>query len=95
MNSAHNCPNRETQEKGESETGLCQVPWEFCYAAKTEKIYDGVKGYRDQQEFLWDNLDPVTFAKAFIRVVGFIPRLKPQVFSLIFISQNLSNLSDM
>jgi hypothetical protein len=69
MNSAHNCPNQKTQENGESETGLCQVPWEFCYAGKTEDVFDNIEEYRDCQEFLWDNLDPVTFSEAFIMVV--------------------------
>lgn len=70
MNSAHNCPNKKTQENGESETGLCQVPWEVCYAGQTEKQYDTAREYRDRQEFLWDCIDPVTFGKAFLMVVN-------------------------
>lgn len=68
MNSAHNCPNKKTQENGESETGLCQVPWDVCYAGQTEKRYDTAREYRNRQEFLWDCLDPVTFAEAFLMV---------------------------
>ena len=69
MNSAHNCPNRETQEEGESETGICQVSWKMCYARKVEERYETVRNYRDRQEYLWDCLDPDTFAKAFLKVV--------------------------
>lgn len=69
MNSAHNCPNRETQENGESETGLCQVPWDLCYAQQSEKQYSAALEYRDRQEFLWDCIDPETFAEAFMMVV--------------------------
>lgn len=69
LNAAHDCPNRETQENGESETGLCQVPWDLCYAAKAERMYDESFNYRRRQEFLWDTLDATTFAKAFIKVV--------------------------
>lgn len=94
MNSAHNCPNRETQEDGESESGLCQVPWEFCYAGKTERIYDDVEGYRDRQEFLWDNLDPVTFAKAFIRVVERKIRYGNKINSFSEVDLRLSEAGD-
>jgi hypothetical protein len=69
MNSAHGCPNRETQEEGESETGLCQVPWKMCYARETEKIYENSEHYRNRQEYLWDCIDPETFAEAFMMVV--------------------------
>lgn len=69
MNSAHDCPNRGTQESGESETGLCQVPWDMCYAGKAERVYKQSLPYRRRQEYLWDCLDPQTFAKAFVRVV--------------------------
>lgn len=69
LNAAHDCPNKKTQENGESETGLCQVPWDLCYAAKAERTYDQSLNYRRRQEFLWDCLDPVTFAKAFVKVV--------------------------
>lgn len=69
MNSAHGCPNRETQEEGESETGLCQVPWDMCYAKQTEEAYPQSLEYRDRQELLWDCIDPYTFAEAFEKVV--------------------------
>lgn len=69
MNSAHDCPNRETQENGESETGLCQVPWDMCYAHQSEKLYDSALECRNRQEFLWDCIDPETFDKAFMMIV--------------------------
>lgn len=69
LNSAHDCPNRETQEKGESETGLCQVPWDLCYAGKSERTYKQPLDYRRRQEFLWDCIDPQTFAEAFVNVI--------------------------
>lgn len=65
MNSAHDCPNYGTKETGESETGLCQVPKNSCYAAKAEDIYKSTLPYRRRQEYLWDCLDPDTFAEAF------------------------------
>lgn len=65
MNSAHDCPNFGTKESGESETGLCQVPKEACYAAKAENVYKQTLPYRRRQEYLWDCLDPDTFAEAF------------------------------
>lgn len=64
MGSASDCPNRETRENGESETGYCQVPWESCYAGKAERMYPQTLPYRRRQEFLWDCLDAETFAKA-------------------------------
>lgn len=69
LNAAHDCPNKKTQENGESETGLCQVPWDLCYAAKAERTYDQSLNYRRRQEFLWDCLDAHTFAQAFVKVV--------------------------
>jgi len=70
LNAANDCPNKETQENGESETGLCQVPWEMCYAGKVENIYPNTLDYRRRQEFLWDCLDANTFANAFIELVS-------------------------
>jgi len=64
MNSATDCPNAKTKENGESDTGLCQVPWESCYAHKAENIYPNALPKRRRQEYLWDNVDAVTFAKA-------------------------------
>lgn len=61
FNSAHDCPNRETEN--------CQVPWESCYAGKAERNYPQALPYRRRQEYLWDSLDPETFAKAFVKVL--------------------------
>ena len=69
LNSANDCPNKKTQENGESETGLCQVPWEMCYAGKAEKIYPNTLDYRRRQEFLWDCLDADTFGKALLKII--------------------------
>lgn len=69
LNAANDCPNKKTQEEGESKTGLCQVEWDMCYAGQAEKIYENTIHYRRRQEFLWDCLDPETFAKAFLKVV--------------------------
>jgi hypothetical protein len=70
LNAANDCPNKQTQENGESETGLCQVPWEMCYAGKAEHIYPNTLDYRRRQELLWDCLDADTFANAFIELVS-------------------------
>ena len=65
LNSATDCPNARTKEDGESETGKCQVSWTECYAHKAE---DGLSpdalDKRRRQQYLWDNIDAVTFAKA-------------------------------
>jgi len=65
MNSATDCPNAKTKENGESETGMCQVPWKDCYAHRAE---DGLSpealDKHRRQQYLWDNVDAVTFAKA-------------------------------
>jgi NAD-dependent dihydropyrimidine dehydrogenase PreA subunit len=61
LNSATDCPNRETDN--------CQVPWSDCYAGKAEKQYDHVLPYRRRQTYLWDSLNSETFAKAFLKVV--------------------------
>jgi hypothetical protein len=65
MNSAHDCPNYGTLESGESETGLCQVPKDSCYAAKAEDIYGTPLAYRRRQEYLWDCMPAELWAKAF------------------------------
>ena len=70
LNSATDCPNAKTQENGESETGLCQVPWEKCYAGKAERVYPHTLPYRRRQEYLWDCLDAETFGKAFLAMVS-------------------------
>lgn len=57
MNSAHDCPNRESEN--------CQVPWEDCYAGKAENIYPQTLPYRRRQEYLWDSMTPELWAKAF------------------------------
>jgi len=70
LNAANDCPNKETQENGESETGLCQVPWEMCYAGKAENTYPNTLDYRRRQEFLWDCMDAETFGNAFVELVS-------------------------
>jgi len=62
MNSATDCPNADTER--------CQVPWESCYAHKAENIYPHALPYRRRQEYLWDSLDPETWAEAFLSIVG-------------------------
>jgi hypothetical protein len=65
MNSATDCPNAKTMENGETETGLCQVPWSDCYAHKAENgLSPAALDKRRRQQYLWDNIDAVTFAKA-------------------------------
>lgn len=68
MNAATDCPNAKTRENGESETGLCQVPWKDCYAHKAEYVYKDTLPKRRLQEYFWDNIDAVTFADALLRV---------------------------
>lgn len=68
MNSATDCPNAQSDENNQSETGVCQVPWESCYAHKAENIYPNALKKRRLQEYLWDNIDADTFAEALLRV---------------------------
>ncbi len=68
MNSATDCPNADSDEDNQTETGVCQVPWKSCYAHKAENIYKHALPKRRLQEYLWDTVDAVTFAKALIRV---------------------------
>lgn len=65
MGSATDCPNFGTLESGESETGLCQVPKDACYAKKAEDMYPQSLPYRRRQEYLWDCMTPELWAKAF------------------------------
>lgn len=67
LNSAHDCPNRETHaaDDGEGPVGQCQVEWSQCYAQKSETMYPSVKPYRQRQEYLWDIMTPELWAKAF------------------------------
>lgn len=58
---ATDCPNRDSEN--------CQVPWEACYAGKSERIYGTPLAYRRRQEFIRDALDAETFARAFVRMV--------------------------
>jgi hypothetical protein len=68
MNSATDCPNAKTKENGESETGLCQVPWDDCYAHKAENgLSPDALDKRRRQQYLWETIDAVTFAKALKR----------------------------
>lgn len=64
MNAATDCPNADSSEDNQTDTGVCQVPWDDCYAHKSEKTYPNALPKRRRQEYLWDNMDPVTFAKA-------------------------------
>lgn len=69
MNSAGDCPNRQTER--------CQVAWSQCYAHNAEDLrtrkrddgrYVGPLVARRRQEFLRDCMDAETFARAFIRM---------------------------
>lgn len=62
LNAATDCPNAQTDN--------CQVPWNMCYAHKTENMYKQTLPYRRRQEYLWDCLDGDTFAKAFVELVS-------------------------
>lgn len=63
FNSATDCPNADTEK--------CQLPsFGDCYAHKAEKMYKNTLPYRRRQEYLWDNIDAVTFAKAFQKLVS-------------------------
>jgi len=61
LNAATDCPNADTDR--------CQVPWESCYAHKAEGMYPQVLPYRRRQEYLWDSIDPETWAEAFLHIV--------------------------
>jgi hypothetical protein len=62
LNAATDCPNADTER--------CQVPWDACYAHKAENMYPQTLPYRRRQEFLWDSLDPDTWAEAFLSIVS-------------------------
>ncbi len=62
MNSATDCPNADTER--------CQVPLKACYAHKAENIYPQALPYRRRQEYLWDSIDPDTWAEAFLEIVS-------------------------
>jgi len=68
MNSATDCPNADTTENNQSDTGVCQVPWESCYAHKSENIFKTSLPKRRRQEYLWDSVSPEIFADALLRV---------------------------
>jgi hypothetical protein len=68
MNSATDCPNADSTKEDQSETGVCQVPWKSCYAHKAENIYPNALPKRRLQEYLWDNVDGLTFGEALLRV---------------------------
>lgn len=68
MNSATDCPNADSSKDNESDTGVCQVPWEDCYAHVSENIYPEALAKRRRQQYLWDNVDAATFAGAVRRV---------------------------
>jgi hypothetical protein len=68
MNSATDCPNADSTEDDQADTGVCQVPWESCYAHKAENIYPNALKKRRLQEYLWDNIDADTFAEALLNV---------------------------
>jgi hypothetical protein len=68
MNSATDCPNADSTESDQSDVGVCQVPWEDCYAHKSENIFKGALPKRRRQEYLWDCCDPDIFAEALLRV---------------------------
>jgi len=68
MNSATDCPNADTSEDNQSDTGVCQVPWKSCYAHKSENIYKDALKKRRLQEYLWDCVSPEVFAEALLNV---------------------------
>jgi len=68
MNSATDCPNADSTEDNQSPVGVCQVPWSDCYAHKSENIFKGALPKRRRQEYLWDCVNPETFADALLRV---------------------------
>lgn len=68
MNSATDCPNADTSESNQSETGVCQVPWSACYAHKSENVYKDALKKRRLQEYLWDCVNPEIFAEALLNV---------------------------
>jgi hypothetical protein len=68
MNSATDCPNANSTKDNQSDTGVCQVPWEDCYAHVAEKQYNRPLPKRRLQEFFWDSVDAQTFADALLRV---------------------------
>lgn len=68
MNSATDCPNADSSEDNQSDTGVCQVPWKSCYAHVTENTYSTALNKRRLQEYLWDCTTPETFAKALLIV---------------------------
>jgi hypothetical protein len=70
MNSATDCPNADTSEDNQSETGLCQVPFSQCYAHKAEHVYPDALPYRRRQEYLWDSLSAEEWAGAFKELVS-------------------------
>jgi len=68
MNSATDCPNAKSDKDNQTDTGVCQVPWDMCYAHKAENQYDDALKKRRLQEYMWDNVDALTFADALLRV---------------------------
>lgn len=69
LNSATDCPNAETTKDNPSDTGVCQVPFESCYARKTERdVSPQALDKRRRQEYLWDHIDAWTFADALLRL---------------------------
>lgn len=68
MNSATDCPNADSSADNPSSVGVCQVPWEACYAHKSENVYPNALKKRRLQEYLWDCTDPDTFAEALLRI---------------------------
>jgi hypothetical protein len=61
FNSATDCMNRNTEH--------CQVPDGLCYAFNDEEQYPAPLDYRRRQEYLWDSLDAMSWARAFLKIV--------------------------
>jgi hypothetical protein len=70
MNSATDCPNAESTENDQTDTGVCQVPFEDCYAHKAENVYPQTLPYRRRQQYLWDSLSAEEWAGAFKSLVS-------------------------
>jgi len=68
MNSATDCPNADSTEDNQSDTGVCQVPWKDCYAHKAENVYPDALKKRRLQEYLWDCITADMMAEALLRV---------------------------
>lgn len=68
MNSATDCPNAASDPDNPTDTGVCQVPWNSCYAHKAEDMYPNSLPKRRRQAFLWNCIDIDTFSGALLHL---------------------------